>query len=183
MRALGGMAGLLLGALIALPAGAVGLGIAEPDTYRTEQYRAPVPDTLTGATVVDTDAAHALWQSGVAFVDVMPHRSRPKELPEGVLWIDRKRETIPGAIWAPNTGYGRILPEVDAYLRAVLEQATGGDPATPVVIFCKADCWMSWNAARRAVLEYGYSAVHWYPDGTDGWDFADHPLEPVQPAE
>jgi hypothetical protein len=39
---------------------------------------------------------------------------------------------------------------------------------------------MSWNAARRA-LEWGYTAVIWYPDGTDGWDFEDLPLEPNRP--
>jgi rhodanese-related sulfurtransferase len=27
---------------------------------------------------------------------------------------------------------------------------------------------MSWNAARRAA-EWGYSRVHWYPEGTTGW--------------
>jgi len=35
---------------------------------------------------------------------------------------------------------------------------------------------MSWNAAKR-VQDYGYGAVFWYPTGTDGWDFYDHPLE------
>ena len=46
--------------------------------------------------------------------------------------------------------------------------------ATPqrlLVIYCQADCWMSWNAAKRA-LSYGYPNVAWYPDGTDGWERA-----------
>jgi PQQ-dependent catabolism-associated CXXCW motif protein len=49
-----------------------------------------------------------------------------------------------------------------------------------VVVFCLRDCWMSWNAARRAVA-WGYTNVIWYPDGTDGWQVADLPLEQVQP--
>jgi PQQ-dependent catabolism-associated CXXCW motif protein len=44
------------------------------------------------------------------------------------------------------------------------------------VFYCLASCWMSWNAAKRA-LAIGYRHVAWYPDGTDGWA-ADHlPLE------
>jgi rhodanese-related sulfurtransferase len=39
---------------------------------------------------------------------------------------------------------------------------------------------MSWNAAKRA-LTYGYSDVAWYPEGTDGWQFADLPLEDSHP--
>ena len=39
---------------------------------------------------------------------------------------------------------------------------------------------MSWNAAKRA-LEYGYSDVTWFPDGTDGWALQDYPTETVLP--
>ena len=64
------------------------------------------------------------------------------------------------------------------YFRAGLEKATGGETDHPVVLFCLAECWMSWNAAKRA-LEYGYSEVYWMPDGTDGWTFYDYPTEVV----
>jgi PQQ-dependent catabolism-associated CXXCW motif protein len=42
------------------------------------------------------------------------------------------------------------------------------------------DCWMSWNAAKRAV-EWGYSSVIWYPAGADGWEDAKLPLEEHRP--
>ncbi len=48
----------------------------------------------------------------------------------------------------------------------------------PVLFFCLAECWMSWNAAKRA-LEYGYSNVFWYPEGTDGWRFEEWPTQKV----
>jgi rhodanese-related sulfurtransferase len=41
---------------------------------------------------------------------------------------------------------------------------------------------MSWNAAKRA-LEMGYSNVAWYPDGIDGWAFADLPLQESTPVQ
>ncbi|MEM7239896.1 MAG: PQQ-dependent catabolism-associated CXXCW motif protein, partial [Pseudomonadota bacterium] len=50
------------------------------------------------------------------------------------------------------------------------------------LVFCLAGCWMSWNAAKRA-LEYGYTDVYWYPDGTDGWDFSGYELEEAERAD
>jgi PQQ-dependent catabolism-associated CXXCW motif protein len=49
-----------------------------------------------------------------------------------------------------------------------------------VVVYCQADCWMSWNAAKR-ILAYGYSDVAWYPEGTDGWERAGLDLTESQP--
>ena len=48
------------------------------------------------------------------------------------------------------------------------------------MIYCQADCWMSWNAAKRA-LSYGYTNVAWYPDGTEGWERAHLADEESQP--
>jgi PQQ-dependent catabolism-associated CXXCW motif protein len=158
--------------------------VAEPDGYRMGEYRAPVPATLAGAVVLDTDGARAMWQAGGAvFVDVLPSPPKPDGLRPGTIWQAPSRDTIPGATWLPNTGFGVLAPETDAYFRANLDRLTGGDPARPVVFFCLADCWMSWNAARRAVVEYGLDAVHWYPLGTDGWQASGLPLEKVRAAE
>lgn len=173
----------LAAALGLLLAAAPARAVDEPPDYRTEAYRAPVPDTLAGVTVVDDAGAHALWQSGdVVFVDVMPRAPKPEGLPEGTIWREKPRLSIPGAIWLPNVGYGALADMTDAYFRGHLAEATGGDPDRPVLFFCLADCWMSWNAAKRAREEYGYRNVYWYPDGTDGWGFMDHPLERVEPA-
>lgn len=171
-----------LGLAVALVAGLAGAqGVPEPDGYRLNAFRAPVPATLAGAEVVDTAGAHALWASGEAvFVDVFPRPPRPANLPEGTLWIDPKRTTIEGAVWLPNTGYGQLTPDTEAYLARQLSRLTENDRGRTVVFFCLADCWMSWNAARRAVLELGYRSVVWYPEGTDGWDAAGHPLETVE---
>src|ERR1035437_6542403 len=61
-----------------------------------------------------------------------------------------------------------------------LARASGGDKTRLFVLYCQANCWMSWNAAKRA-LSFGYSNVAWYPDGTDGWQAADLPLAESQP--
>lgn len=155
----------------------------EPAGYRGAPYLAPVPETLAGAHVIGTDAAHALLKSGrVGFIDVLPHAPRPANLPEGTIWRETPHRSIPGAIWLPNTGYDALAPETLAYLLAGLEEATLGDLAGPVVVFCQRDCWMSWNAAKRAA-EHGYRRVFWYPEGVDGWVFDDLPLERTTPWE
>jgi len=59
-------------------------------------------------------------------------------------------------------------------------RASGGDKAKQLVIYCQADCWMSWNAAKRA-LSLGYSNVAWYRDGTDGWSAAGLPMQNATP--
>lgn len=169
-----------LAVLLGLPAAGLAQ-VPEPDTYRMDDYRGPVPETLAGGTVVGPEQAHALWQSGkVAFVDVLPRAPRPANLPEGTIWRDTPRLSIPGAIWLPNVGYGAIAEVTHGYFRAGLDKVTGGDRAHPVLFFCLDECWMSWNAAKRA-LEYGHTAVYWFPEGTDAWAFHDYPLERMEP--
>ena len=157
--------------------------VAEPDGYRTGDYRAPTPATLKGARVLTTVEAADLWRAGGAvFVDVMPHAPRPANLPVGTIWRERPRQNIPGSIWLPDTGYGELAAVTERYLRHNLARATGGDRAKLLVIYCLQDCWMSWNAAKRA-LAMGYVNVVWYPDGTDGWTSAGLPLQQSTPAE
>ena len=155
--------------------------ISEPDGYRTENYRAPVPATLSGARVLSTQEAEAIWRakSGI-FIDVLPRPPKPKNLPEGTVWRDKPRLNIPGSMWLPDTGYGALAAPTEAYLRQGLAHASGGNRQAQLVIYCQADCWMSWNAAKRA-LSYGYPNVAWYPEGTDGWERADLPLDQSQP--
>jgi PQQ-dependent catabolism-associated CXXCW motif protein len=154
----------------------------EPDAYRSENYRAPTPGSLRGARVISTAEAQVLWRAGAAaFVDVMPHVPRPANLPAGTLWREKPRLNIPGSVWLADTGYGELSAATESYLRAGLEQIAGGERTRLLVIYCLRDCWMSWNAAKRAV-SWGYTGVAWYPDGTDGWQAAGLPLEEGRPA-
>ena len=153
--------------------------VPEPQNYRMSEYRAAVPETLAGATVIDAAEAERLWREGAAvFIDVLPRPERPAELPPDTYWRAPERLAIPGSTWLPNTGYGALAPEVKAYLEAGL--ASVGEKMTPVVFYCQRNCWMSWNAAKRAI-ELGLEQVHWFPSGTDGWAERDLPFEPMEP--
>ncbi len=150
--------------------------VPEPEGYRMEEYRAPVPATLKGARVVPTEQAAELWRSGRAlFVDVLPKPPKP-DLPEGTVWREPRRLDIPGSVWLPDVGFGTLSDEMETWFRTNLAELTGGDKTKPVVLYCKSDCWMSWNAGKRAI-EWGYTGIMWYPEGTDGWEAAKLPLE------
>ncbi len=69
---------------------------------------------------------------------------------------------------------------MEDYFRSNLERVTGGDRNRALVFYCLKDCWMSWNAGKRA-LGLGYAHVAWYPDGTDGWKAAGLPLQETAP--
>jgi len=163
-----------------VPAASQNAAVAEPDGYRMQDYRAPTPATLKGARVFTTAEAAAAWKAGsAAFIDVMPQPPRPA-LPAGTIWRDKPRHDIPGSLWLPDTGYGALAAASEDYLRKGLAAASGDDQTKLLVIYCQRDCWMSWNAAKRA-LALGYRNVAWFPDGSDGWQEAGLPLAEAQP--
>lgn len=168
-------------ALAASSAGAETTKPPEPAGYRMDAYRAPVPATLKGATVIDTAKAIELWRAGTAvFIDALPHAPKPEGLPKNAVWREQPRFDIPGSTWLPDTGFGALSDATRRYFENGLTKASGGDRKRPLVFYCLADCWMSWNAAKRA-LSAGYANVFWYPEGTDGWGAAGHPLEERTP--
>ncbi len=90
------------------------------------------------------------------------------------------RRDIPGSIWMPDVGRGAISPALNAWFANHLRAAVDAHPSQPVVFYCLSHCWMSWNAARRAVM-LGIPHVAWYPDGSDGWEAAGHSLAVASP--
>jgi PQQ-dependent catabolism-associated CXXCW motif protein len=186
------LAAVAMSALAAIPASAENPDVGpppapnsvkppEPAEYRTDEYRKPVPATLKGATVLTSDKAGELWTKKAAiFIDVYPRAPKPPNLPAGTFWREPVHHTIENATWLANVGYGVLALAVEEYYKTNLEKLTGGDKGKAVVFYCLRDCWMSWNAAKRA-LTYGYTNVNWYPDGTDGWQEIGLPVAEVKP--
>jgi len=150
-----------------------------PDGYRQDDYRAPVPDSVPGAEVLRLSAMRELAvHGGAVLVDVLPASRRPDAMRPGSPWLPQPHRTLPGALWWPEVGRGTLPPDVEARFAERLRAVTRGDPARLVVFFCLNDCWMSWNAARRAAA-LGVRAG-WFPEGVDGWDAAGLPTQAVQ---
>src|SRR5271166_2419950 len=180
MRVRWGIGSLVLGFLLISDSGAPAQA-PEPEGYRLDDYRAPTPATVPGAVTVGTEAAYRLWQSGaVVWVDVLPAPRRPENFPPQALWMPMPRRHIPGSLWLPDVGRGSLSPELEAYFRTHLEAATEGLRDRPIAFYCLAQCWMSWNAVKRAA-SWGYSHLYWYRDGIDGWEAAELPTEDAEP--
>ncbi len=154
--------------------------VPEPADYRTNDYRSPVPATLKGARVIGGEQARVLYKANATvFIDVYPRAPKPPNLPKNTVWRDPPHMSIKGAHWLPNVGYGVLAPHVEIYFKTHLDRLTSGDKAKSVAFFCLKDCWMSWNAGKRAV-EWGYTSVIWFADGTDGWQESGANLSPIK---
>lgn len=155
--------------------------VEEPADYRLDEYRKPVPATLKGAKVINGDEASKYWSEGTAvFIDVYPHAPKPPNLPAGTIWREPQHFSIENAKWLPNIGYGKLSAEHEDYFKRSVERLSGGDKAKALVFFCVRNCWMSWNAAKRA-LAYGYTNVIWFSEGTDAWQEIGQPVEEAKP--
>lgn len=180
----------LIGALVALcSASAIEPAFAladdasafDPSTgYRISRYRAPVHETPPGSRRVSIDELDRLVDSGAALLDVMPAEGGGPEPVNGAWRLVRPRENIPGSVWLADVGRGVLSPEMETYFREGLAQLTSGDRSRAIVVYCQSDCWMAWNAIKRA-SGYGYARLYWYPEGSDGWRDHDRMLVPATP--
>ena len=147
------------------------------DGYRIDRYRSPTPQDIPGARTLDTAALQQLLAGNPppVLVDVM----RQPWLHDRFVASEEHRN-IPGSLWLANVGDGVLDSRWQDYLVRNLQQASGGDPARALVFYCKSDCWLSWNAGRRA-MALGYTRVYWYRDGVDAWQAAGLPLQTASP--
>ena len=156
---------------------------SEPEGYRVDDYRAAAPETVAGGVALDTNGAYALWKTGHAiWIDVLPAPRRPANLPAASLWMPLPHRDIPGSLWLPDVGRGALSHELEGFFQHQLQAATNANKDAEVVFYCLADCWMSWNATKRAA-SWGYTQLYWYRDGTDGWEAAKLPIEDNEPVD
>lgn len=141
--------------------------------YRIANYRAPTPSSVPGGTVISLEELENMVREGKpVLLDVNAAEGAGPNPVSGVWQLSRQRVNKAGTVWLPDVGRGVLTPEFETYFKDNLARLTGGDMTRAIIIYCQADCWMSWNAVKRAA-SYGYTALYWYPDGTDGmrdWD-------------
>ncbi len=143
--------------------------VAEPADFWLGPVNAPVPGTLSGGTVIRAnDLAALLKQRRAIVVDVSSAQQRPEKLAPQAVWMPPPHPVIPGGLWIAGAGAGAIDAGIDKLYRQRLAEATAHNLDHPVVVYCHERCWLSWNAAKRAI-RYGYRKVYWFPDGIEGW--------------
>jgi PQQ-dependent catabolism-associated CXXCW motif protein len=169
----------ILAVLCAMPL-LLGAGVPEPEGFRMDNYNAPVPETIAGGRAVDAEALAAAMANGAIAIDVLAAPRKPAGMPEDRPWVPVPRRNISGSLWWPDVGRGAISPALDGWFRKRLAEVTGGDTGKAIAFYCKADCWMSWNAAKRAI-GYGYRQVLWFPGGAEAWEAWGNKLIPATP--
>jgi PQQ-dependent catabolism-associated CXXCW motif protein len=153
--------------------------VTEPATVWSGDVDAPVPSTIAGGKVIRARAlARLMKRKDVVVIDVSREPQRPAELAPGAPWLPVPHRALPAARWIPGVGAGVISPQLEQQFRRQLSLARGEDVHRPVVFYCHARCWLSWNAAKRAI-GYGYKRVFWFPDGIEGWTAAGFPTVQV----
>ncbi len=147
------------------------------DRYRLFRYRSPTPLKHEQGTTLSTEQLQSLLKASPvpALLDVQPLLWR-----DGFFIQTTPRLHIPGSLWLPNVGQGELDDLWSHYFVDGLKKITHGDKDYPLVIYCTADCWMSWNAIKRAG-EWGYTQLYWYRDGSDGWQEAELPTKLGKP--
>lgn len=149
--------------------------------FRISRYRAPVSEPPEGVRRISIDGLDDLvTRHGALLVDVTPAEGGSVDPVTGRWRLLRQRENIPGSTWLPEVGRGVLDADMDAYLRRELERMTAGDRMRPIIVYCQSDCWMAWNALKRAT-DLGYRRLYWYPEGVDGWRDHDRAFAPAVP--
>jgi PQQ-dependent catabolism-associated CXXCW motif protein len=137
--------------------------------YRIARYRSPVTVAVVGGTRITAAEVDGLVRDQAAvLIDVMPSEGAGPDPQTGAWRLSKTRQNIPGSVWLPDVGKGELSVEMDGYFRDNLAKLTATDKTRAVIIYCQADCWMSWNAIKRAA-SYGYTQLYWFAEGSDGW--------------
>jgi PQQ-dependent catabolism-associated CXXCW motif protein len=160
------MAAMVLAFALLQAAGSAAADAPEPTGLWTGPMYGPTPTTLGGATVVDLASLEALMADKPLLLDVGPADRMPEGFPSD-RWLPIHR-SIPRAVWMPGAGEAPLDAGREELFYRRIKELMQGDKTRPIVVFCRPDCWGSWNAGKRLVTR-GYSGVHWFRDGIDAW--------------
>ena len=134
------------------------MGVPAQTSLKNGDLGGPTPSSIPGGRVITTPELLQLLnnrQSGAVVLDVLGSHQR---LPNAVDAV------------AASAG-GSFNDRTQRQFERQLEGLTGGRKDAPLVLYCSSiHCWMSYNAALRAI-NAGYTQVYWYRGGLQAWDY------------
>ncbi|MEZ5892310.1 MAG: rhodanese-like domain-containing protein [Parvularculaceae bacterium] len=134
-------------------------GVQPTSQLHAGQMHGPTPASIPGGQVITTKGLVELVQG--------------RQTPFLIFDVLGGNEIIPGALAAaPASQPGSYNDQTQQQFGGYLHQATNGVKQTPLVFYCLSNqCWMSYNAALRAI-NMGYTNVLWYRGGIEAWKAA-----------
>ena len=142
-------------------------GIAPTTRLRTEDYRAPTPRQIPGGRTLRTAELSQMLakQARPYLIDVAANSHR----------------TLSGAFWMEGAGIGNLNKDQEKRFLKAMANFAAGKKNRPLVFFCEdSQCWLAYNAARRAIAA-GYTSVMWYRGGIAAWRAAGLPMSQADP--
>lgn len=138
-------------------------GVAPTQQLKSGSLHGPTPASIPGGRTITTAELAQLMKdpkSGALVFDVL---GGP--------------QTLPNAYYAaPAAQAGDFNDQVQRDFGNFLQQTTQGRQDRPMVFYCQnSQCWMSYNAALRAIA-LGYRQVYWYRGGIEAWQGAGLPV-------
>lgn len=142
------------------------MGVAPAAELHQGAFHGPTPTKIPGGQLITTKGLLPLLKSG---------------MPVQVFDVLGGGPALPNAqplVWAAQPG--SFSDATQQQLAQVLQQATQGRTDTPLVFYCGGpQCWMSYNAALRAI-KLGYRNVLWYRGGMEAWQRAGQQFQMAQ---
>ncbi|HVF64105.1 MAG TPA: rhodanese-like domain-containing protein [Casimicrobiaceae bacterium] len=145
--------------------------VSPKKTLHTGAMHGPTPNQIPGGQLITTKGLVPLLQGtqgvNALVFDVL---GGPHQLPNAI-----------AAVAAAQPG--SFNDQTQQQFGQFLQQTTQGRRDTPLVFYCQSpQCWMSYNAALRAI-NLGYKNVLWYRGGIEAWQRAGLPLNQPQHAQ
>ena len=143
---------------------AMDMGVAPTAQLKAGGLHGPTPNAIPGGRLVTTPELAQLLRDPNAQALVFDVLGGPQRLPNAIPVV-------------PASQPGNFQDGVQQEFGQYLQQATQGRKDRPMVFYCQSiQCWMSYNAALRAI-NLGYSKVLWYRGGVEAWQQAGLPLQ------
>jgi PQQ-dependent catabolism-associated CXXCW motif protein len=135
-------------------------GVRPPSGLHDGDMHGPTPSSIPGGQVIATRGLIPLMQGAAGVQPV-------------ILQTIDGGQPLPNAIPATfAAASGDFNDQTHAQLGQLLRQATRGNREIPIVTYCAGpQCWMSYNAALRAI-QLGFTNVLWYRGGMEAWTAA-----------
>ena len=146
------------------------LGVPPTRQLHAGAMHGPTPASIPGGQVVTSKGLIGLIQGQQAPYLLFDVLGQPEMLPNAV-----------PAVWLSQPG--AFNDAVQQQAAQMLGQWTQGRKDVALVFYCLSrECWMSYNAALRAI-NAGYTNVLWYRGGIEAWKMAGLPTQQAGPSQ